>query len=59
VVWEIAVELSDSGKTNVFRIAGSRATELRMLSVADKRSSSCAEVEGPDGISGIGAKLPW
>ncbi|HLJ49538.1 MAG TPA: hypothetical protein VKU01_26175 [Bryobacteraceae bacterium] len=42
---EIALEWGDSGKTAVFRIRGDRAVDLRMVSVSDRMSSACREVD--------------
>lgn len=44
-VREIAVRWSKSGQTSVFLISGSSPAEMRMLSVSDKRSPSCKEID--------------
>jgi hypothetical protein len=42
---EIAIRWNDSKQTTVFTIGASSAAEMRMLSVSDKRSPSCHEIE--------------
>jgi hypothetical protein len=58
-VWEIAVRPNESEKLEVFRISGSRATELRMLAVSDKVTQSCAPKDASPDLSGVAAELPW
>lgn len=58
-VWKIAVRPDDSKTVEVFRISGSRATELRMLAVADTVTQSCVPEDRSKSLSGVGAELPW
>jgi hypothetical protein len=45
--WEVAIRPHDSKTIEVFRIGGTRATELRMLAVTDGVTQSCV----PEDIS--------
>jgi hypothetical protein len=58
-IWEAGVRIDGSKKLYVFRVSGSRATELRMLAVTDKWTESCAPLVVQDGLSTVGAELPW
>jgi hypothetical protein len=57
-VWEIGVRLDKSKKLYVFRIRGSRATELRMLAVTDRWTQSCATVP-LESLGTLAKELPW
>jgi len=58
-VWEIGVRPVQAKKLWVFRIGGSRATELRMLSVTGKTTRSCVPVNINGNLESVGAELPW
>ncbi len=58
-VWEVAVQPNDSRVLQVFRIAGSKATELRMLSVSDTVTQSCISKDVSKGLTDVAAELPW
>jgi hypothetical protein len=58
-VWEIAVRPNESKVLQVFRIAGSRATQLRMLAVTHDVISSCLPDDLSKGLAGVAAELPW
>lgn len=58
-VWEIAVSTDAAGHPTVFRIAGSRATKLRMLAVSDKLTPSCKSIGTQNLLSTVGLELPW
>ena len=58
-VWEVAVQMDQLKKVHVFRISGSRATELRMLSVTDQWTRSCAVVDIRKDLQSVGAELAW
>jgi hypothetical protein len=55
---EIGIEFYDSKQNIVFRIGGSTATELRMLSVSGGRSQGCREIDITGDLSGVSAELP-
>ncbi|MGC2658873.1 MAG: hypothetical protein WA324_13025 [Bryobacteraceae bacterium] len=50
---EISLQWSASKQTTVFRIGGSSAAELRMLSVSDRLSPSCRQIDISAGLSSI------
>jgi len=57
--WEVAVKVDELKKEFVFRIAGDRATELRMLAVGSGYTDGCTPVDifkDPGSLSG---ELPW
>lgn len=58
-VWEIAIRPYDSKTVEVFRIGGTRATELRMLAVTDRVTRSCVPEDISKGLTGAAAELPW
>ena len=58
-VWEIAVRVHDLDKLYVFRIAGGRASELRMLDIANNLTPSCAQEDISSDPSSLDAQLPW
>jgi len=58
-IWEIAIRLDNSDAPIVFRISGSRATELRMLAVGTTVSPSCGPEDLSRGLAGVGDELPW
>ena len=55
---EIAIQWSESKQTSVFLISGSTAAEMRMLSVSDKRSPSCRQIDISADRSSILAEPP-
>jgi hypothetical protein len=58
-VWEIAVRTHDSPELQVFRIAGSRATELRMLAITRAVTPSCTAKDIAEGLADVAAELPY
>jgi hypothetical protein len=58
-VWEVAVRPHDSKTMQVFRIAGSRATDLRMSAVSNTVTESCVADDLSKGLEGVAAELPW
>jgi hypothetical protein len=58
-VWEVAVRVDDTKRTIVFRIAGERATELRMVEIASRTTPGCAAVDISRSLGSVGAELPW
>jgi hypothetical protein len=58
-VWEIGVRLNKPEKLYVFRISGSRATELRMLAVTEKPGRSCIAEDIEKDLTRVGSELPW
>jgi hypothetical protein len=57
--WEIGVRIYGSKRLYVFRIGGSRATELRMLAVTDQWTRSCAAVDIRNVLQSVGVELAW
>jgi len=57
-VWEVAVRLDDR-KLYVFRMSGSRATDLRMLAVVDNWTQSCPAEDIRSSLASVGSELPW
>jgi len=55
---EISIQWNESKQTTVFLISASSAAEMRMLSVSDKRSPSCREIDVSAGLSSIVAEPP-
>lgn len=58
-VWEIGLRPQESKVLHVFRISGSRATELRMLAVSDTATLSCVAEDISKGLMSVAAELPW
>jgi hypothetical protein len=58
-VWEIGVRLVEAKARYIFLMIGSRAGELRMRSIGDGPSESCAPLDVRKNLSGLGAELPW
>ena len=58
-VWEIAVRPHEAKTLVVFRVSGSRATELRMLSISDRVTPSCVPEDPGVALTSVGAELPW
>jgi hypothetical protein len=58
-VWELAVRLEETNALYVFRVSGSRASELRMLSVGDRPTDSCQPAGLGKNLQAVGAELPW
>jgi hypothetical protein len=58
-VWEIAFRPHDSQILQVLRIAGSRASELRMLAVSNTVTQSCLARDLSQGLTDVAAELPW
>ncbi|WP_321478212.1 hypothetical protein [uncultured Paludibaculum sp.] len=50
---EIGIRWDDSGRITVFRISGSSAAELRMLSVSDSFTPGCREIDLSSGLDSI------
>ena len=50
---EVAIRAEKSKRVTVFRIAGSSASELRMVSVRDALSPECREIDIHDNLSSI------
>jgi hypothetical protein len=58
-VFEAAARLEPSQKIYVFRISGSRATELRLLAVRNAWTESCVPLEDAKGHETVRTELPW
>jgi hypothetical protein len=58
-IWEIAIRLDEANSIVVFRISGSRATELRMLSLGVATAPPCRPEAISKGLAGVAAELPW
>ena len=56
-LWELAIQPYQSRATIVFRIGGSRATELRMVEVTGHWTESCTAIDIHGDLSAIGAEL--
>jgi hypothetical protein len=57
--WELAVRPNESEQILVFRIGGSKAIELRMLSVSRTTSRACVPVDMDSGMRAVGGELEW
>ena len=58
-VWEVAVRMHQTSAVYVFRIRGSKATELKMMNVARTPTPSCTSEDARDTLESIGRELPW
>ena len=58
-VWEVALRPADAKTLQVFRIAGARATEFRMLAATNTVTDSCVADDLSTGLASIAAELPW
>jgi hypothetical protein len=58
-IWEIAVQTDKPPRTVVFRIAGERATQLRMISIGNRTTPSCARIDISKNLGSVGSELPW
>ncbi len=58
-IWEVAVHVEDIDRSYVFRIGGSRATELRMLGIAGRLTPSCVAEDSGKTLASVGTELPW
>ena len=58
-VWEVAVRINASKKLYVFRIGGTRATDLRMLAITGNPAPSCVPEDIAKSLDSVGAELPW
>ena len=58
-VWEVAARFEEQNEPIVFRIGGSRATELRMLAISHSLTPSCQPEDVEMGMAGVAAELPW
>jgi dTDP-4-dehydrorhamnose 3,5-epimerase-like enzyme len=58
-IWEVAVRVDDTKRIIVFRIAGERATELRMVGIASRTTPGCAAVDISRNLGSVGSELPW
>lgn len=56
--WEVGVRIRDLEKTYFFRIAGTRARELRMDDIRDDATQSCIEENTSKDLSVVAAELP-
>jgi hypothetical protein len=58
-VWEIGVWLNESKARYIFRLTGSHAAKLRMISIVESPDETCAPLDWRKNLGAIGAELPW
>jgi hypothetical protein len=58
--WEVGIKVRDTERSYFFRVSGSHASDLRMLSISEKPVGSCIHENSPEkGLEFLATELPW